>query len=86
MAAIGTFTAQSDGYAGSIKTLTLDVKSATFRPNEGGRQAAGLPHLRGPDGMRRRLEEDVPREPGIPLGQAGRSELPGTDLRLDGRG
>ena len=34
MAAIGTFIAQGDGYTGSIKTLTLNVKSATFRPNE----------------------------------------------------
>ncbi len=34
MAAIGTFTAQSDGYTGSIKTLTLTVKSATLCPNE----------------------------------------------------
>ena len=36
MAAIGTFIAQGDGYTGSIKTLTLNVKSATFRPNEKG--------------------------------------------------
>ena len=34
MAAIGTFTAQGDGYSGLIKTLTLDVKAATFRPND----------------------------------------------------
>ena len=34
MAAIGTFIAQGDGYTGSIKTLTLNVKTATFRPNE----------------------------------------------------
>lgn len=34
MAAIGTFTAHGDGYAGSITTLTLDVKAATFRPND----------------------------------------------------
>ena len=34
MAAIGTFTSQGDGYTGSIKTLTLNVKSATLRPNE----------------------------------------------------
>lgn len=34
MAAIGTFTAQGDGYTGSIKTLTLNVKTAVLRPNE----------------------------------------------------
>jgi len=34
MAAIGNFTAQADGYTGSIKTLALNVRSATLRPNE----------------------------------------------------
>jgi uncharacterized protein (DUF736 family) len=34
MATIGSFTAQGDGYTGSIKTLTLNVKSAVLRPNE----------------------------------------------------
>src|SRR5690606_24776351 len=52
---------------------------------EVGRQGAGLPHLRGPDRVRRRLEEDLPRETGIPLGQTGRPQLPGADLRLAGR-
>jgi uncharacterized protein (DUF736 family) len=36
MATIGTFHKQADGsYAGAIKTLTLNVKQATFRINEG---------------------------------------------------
>jgi uncharacterized protein (DUF736 family) len=35
MATIGTFTETSDGgYTGSIHTLSLNVKSAQFRPNE----------------------------------------------------
>ena len=35
MATIGTFTQQADGtYSGSIKTLTLNVKSAVLRANE----------------------------------------------------
>jgi uncharacterized protein (DUF736 family) len=35
MATIGTFTKQLDGsYMGSIKTLSLNVKAAQFRPNE----------------------------------------------------
>ena len=34
MATIGTFTQTADGgFTGSIKTLTLNVKSAQFRPN-----------------------------------------------------
>jgi uncharacterized protein (DUF736 family) len=36
MATIGTFHKQDDGsYTGAIKTLTLNVKQATFRINEG---------------------------------------------------
>ncbi|HEY8616074.1 DUF736 domain-containing protein [Phenylobacterium sp.] len=35
MATIGTFTKNVDGsYAGTIKTLSLNVKQAQFRPNE----------------------------------------------------
>ena len=34
MATIGAFTQQGDGYTGSIKTLTLNVKAAQLRPND----------------------------------------------------
>jgi uncharacterized protein (DUF736 family) len=35
MATIGTFSKLEDGsYAGAIKTLTLNVKAAQFRPND----------------------------------------------------
>ena len=34
MATIGTFIQQGDGYTGSIKTLTLNVKAAQLRPND----------------------------------------------------
>lgn len=34
MATIGTFNQQGDGYTGSIKTLTLNVKAAQLRPND----------------------------------------------------
>ena len=35
MATIGTFHKQDNGaYTGAIKTLTLNVKAATFRPND----------------------------------------------------
>lgn len=38
MATIGIFHKQDDGsYTGAIKTLTLNVKAATFRPVESGR-------------------------------------------------
>jgi uncharacterized protein (DUF736 family) len=34
MATIGSFTPSADGFTGSIKTLTLNVKTAVLRPNE----------------------------------------------------
>jgi len=38
MATIGTFTRTDDGFAGSVKTLTLNVKSVKFTPAEGDNQ------------------------------------------------
>jgi hypothetical protein len=34
MSTIGTFTKTADGFTGAINTLSLNVKSAQFRPNE----------------------------------------------------
>ena len=86
MATIGTFTAADNGYTGSVKTLTLNVKAkftATEKENEG----AGLSHLRRLHRIRRGLEEDRARQRSrISLSQARRSELPGPDLRLAGEG
>ena len=39
MATIGTFTKTSNGYAGTVKTLTLNVKAA-LRPSEGDNEKA----------------------------------------------
>jgi len=36
MASIGSFTRQENGYAGSIKTLSLNVRSAQLRPTDKG--------------------------------------------------
>lgn len=45
MATIGTFTKTEDGaYKGSIHTLSLNVKSAQFRPNE--KSVPGAPDFR----------------------------------------
>ena len=81
MATIGTFTQASNGsFTGTVKTLTLNAK-ATLRPidkeSDKGRLSPGSRLGR----MRRGMEEDQPREPRLHLGQAGRSELPGADLR-----
>jgi len=35
MATIGTFTRTANGYSGSVKTVTLNVKSVKFVPAEG---------------------------------------------------
>ena len=85
MPTIGSFTRQADGsYSGSIKTLTLNVKAAQVRAND--KTGSGLPHLLRPDRVRRGMGSDLPREPRIPVGHARRPQLPGSDLRLAGRG
>ncbi|HMO31004.1 DUF736 domain-containing protein [Enterovirga sp.] len=38
MATIGTFSCTENGYSGSVKTLTLNVKSVKFVPVEGDNQ------------------------------------------------
>ena len=43
MATIGTFTASDNGYVGSIKTLTLNIKARFAPVREGQRQGARLP-------------------------------------------
>ena len=88
MATIGSFKKSENGdYAGAVKTLTLNVK-ARITPVEKTNDKA--PDFRiyagGRDRVRRRMEEDLERRPRISLGQARRSELPGPDLRLAGRG
>ncbi len=65
MANIGTFTAQNDGFTGTVRTLTLNVK-VKFVPNDrSSRERPELPH---PGGRRLRhrrgLEESQPRPSG----------------------
>lgn len=82
MATIGTFTLADCTYSGAIKTLTLNVRNAQLRPNEKVDEKA--PDFRF-DRVRHRLEEDLASQPRLSLGQAGRSEFPGADLRLPDR-
>ena len=87
MATIGTFTAADNGYTGSVKTLTLNVKAkfvATEKDNDKApdyRIFAGATEFGA--AWKKTAREVRPR---ISLGQAGRSELPGPDLRLAGEG
>ena len=87
MATIGTFTASDNGYTGSVKTLTLNVKAkfvATEKENDkapdyrifAGATEFGAAWKKTAQGERSRIS----------LGQARRSELPGPDLRLAGEG
>ena len=86
MATIGTFTKHDNGsFTGAVKTLSLNVKATITPGREGQRQGPRLPHLRRLDRVRRRLEEDLRGGPRLPLGQAGRPELPRPDLRQPGR-
>ena len=87
MATIGTFTRIGQ----RLHRLGQDPdaqRQGQVRPDrQGQRQGARLSHLRRHHRVRRRLEEDRPRERSrVSLGQARRSELPGADLRLAGRG
>ncbi|MEY9460233.1 uncharacterized protein (DUF736 family) [Bradyrhizobium ottawaense] len=87
MAIIGTFTASENGYTGSIKPLTLNIKARFAASEKDHDKAPDFRTLRRHDRVRRSLEEDRPRERSrIPLGQARRSELPGPDLRLASQG
>ena len=87
MATIGTFTASDNGYTGSVKTLTLNVKAkfvATEKENDKApdyRIFAGATEFGA--AWKKTARETRAR---ISLGQARRSELPGPDLRLAGEG
>ena len=59
MPVIGTFSAVKDGYAGTIRTLTIKPRSASVaNDSQGGRRRARLPHHGGADRDRRRLAQD----------------------------
>jgi hypothetical protein len=83
MAAIGTFTSPENGFSGSIRTLALNIKARIARVETPPTRPA-LPHLR-QRRARRRLTENLRTGPRPPLGQAGRPELPRSDLRHAGR-
>src|SRR5215207_8514328 len=87
MATIGSFAASDNGFTGSIKTLTLNIK-AKFAPSD--KENDKAPDYRifaGATEFGAALEEDRARQRSrISFGEARRSELSGTDLRLAGEG
>ncbi len=88
---IGTFTASDNGYIGSIKTLTLNIKACLCRASDKRkRQGASttasspVPIEPAPPGEEDRLarpDREIPLEL-----EARRSDLPGPDLRLFAEG
>ena len=78
MAIIGTFTSTGNGFTGTVRTLALNAKAE--KPGSGRypvRKGTALPHLRRKCRTGRGLAEDRKgHRARLPLGQAGRSELP----------
>jgi uncharacterized protein (DUF736 family) len=87
MANIGTFTTTKNGFAGQINTLALNIKARFERvenPSDNGPQFrifSGNVELGA--GWQKQAKGNRTR---LCLGQAGRPELRGTDLRHLGRG
>jgi hypothetical protein len=87
MATIGTFTAADNGYTGSVKTLTINVKAKFVATEKENDKAPDYRILASRHRIRRLLEEDrAGQRSRISLGQARRPELPGPDLRFAGEG
>ncbi len=87
MATIGTFTASDNGYTGSIKTLTLNIKAKFAASEKDNDKAPDYRIFAGATEFGaawKKTVRDSDRE--YLLGQARRSELPGSDLRLAGQG
>ena len=86
MATIGIFTKTSESFTGAVKTLSINAKTTIKPADKASDKAPDYPRLRRLRGVRGRLEEDLQRGPRVPLGQAGRPELPRPHLRNTGRG
>ena len=89
MATIGSFTKSENGdYAGSVKTLTLNVKARITPVDKANDKAPDFRIYAGRSDIEfgASVAENLERRPRVSLGQARRSELPGPDLRLAGRG
>jgi hypothetical protein len=81
MANIGTFTAEKDGFTGTLRTLTLNVK-VKLVPNDKGdnEKRPGLPPASGRPRHRRGVEEDQRGRAGLPVRDHRRSFVPGDGL------
>ena len=88
MPVIGTFSAVKDGYAGTIRTLTVINKSPHDRQRpQRSRRRARLPHHGGCRRNRRRLAQDQAGLGGdLPARQARRPRAAAADLGRAARG
>jgi uncharacterized protein (DUF736 family) len=66
MANIGTFTADKDGFTGTLRTLTLNVKVKLVPNDKGDNEKPRLPPAGRQPRHRRGVEEDQRGRAGIP--------------------
>ena len=80
MANIGTFTAEKDGFTGTLRTLTLNVKVKLVPNDKGDTENAPDFHLQAAGHGRRSVEEDQRGRAGIPVRIHRRPFVPGDGL------
>ena len=87
MATIGNFTADKEGFNGTLQTLTLNVKAKLVPNDKGGeRESPGLPRAGGQPRHRCGMEEDQRGRAELPVRDHRRSFVPGAGLRPSDRG
>ena len=80
MANIGTFTAEKDGFTGTLRTLTLNVKVKLVANAKGENESAPDFRLQAAGYDRRRVEEDQRSRAALRVRIPRRSFVPGDGL------
>jgi uncharacterized protein (DUF736 family) len=86
MANIGTFTADKDGFTGTLRTLTLNVKVKLVPNDKGDNETPRLPPAGGRPRHRRGVEEDQRGRAALHVRDPRRSFVPGDGLCPPDRG
>ena len=85
MATIGFFTKNETGYTGSVRTLTVNAKARFAAAEKEKDNAPDYRVFAGTAEIGAAWKKTSEARARVHLGQARRSELPGTDLRQPGR-
>ncbi len=85
MATIGTFTKTGDSFTGAVKTLSINAKTAIKPAEKASDKAPDFRIFQGAVEYGAAWKKTLRRGPRLPLGQAGRPELPRPNLRHPGR-